>query len=370
MSTVKIIYLGRRGGGSNYTLMLTKSLIRSGASVDLFISRSNEQLDELMDAGANNYVVTAAHSYFQIITRIGSLFTLCWTLVMQYHPLDERKTPYHFTMFHLWNVPLMILLKLFSREIIFTVHDYTPHLGDGGWIMKALIRLMVKLSDKLVVLNEPVAVQILSANPKVRRDQIVVLPLLSFIEPIGRNRSLPLDGSTITVLFFGRISKYKGIDIFLDSAILALETFPQLKFVIAGSGDMSDYAEKVSVLGSKLVVINRWIAEEAIPQFFVNADVCVLPYLDSTQSGVMPIALSMGVPIVITPSDGLVNQLPDGVGLVADDFSADAVSSAIVEMISNAAQYEKFSTKAFDFSRSAERSWEQQARALAVFYQE
>ena len=370
MSAVKIIYLGRRGGGTNYTLKLTKSLVECGTKVDLFISRSNEQLEKLIDVGADNYIVNAAHSYFQVITRVGSLLMLCWTIGMQRRSLYEQNASYHFTMFHLWNVPLMILLKILRRRIIFTVHDYIPHLGDGGWIMKTLIRLMVNLSDKLVVLNAPVAEQILIDNTKFRRGEILVLPLLSFVEPIAHSRSIPPAESCVTVLFFGRISQYKGIKIFLDSAILALRSMPRLRFVIAGSGDMSDYVEQISILGSKLEVINEWIAEEAIELLFHNANLCVLPYVDSTQSGVIPIALSMGLPVVITPSEGLLNQLPNGVGVVSRDFSADAVSSAIVAVLSDDKQYAIASKNALDFCRADEQSWDQQAKILVSFYQD
>ena len=213
MQAVKIIYLGKRGGGTNYTEELSRSLIEIGIDVELFISSDNENLENFNNLETKIYFFKSAHSFIQLITRINNLFKFCIHITRE---KKNQNTIFHFTMFHVWNLPSMLILKFLKRHIVFTVHDYVPHTGDGGWIMKQLIKIMVNLSDKLVVLNSPVAEQILSENSSINEKQIIILPLLSFAKSENKPRTHPTLGSALKVLFFGRISDYTGIKIFLE----------------------------------------------------------------------------------------------------------------------------------------------------------
>ena len=95
-----------------------------------------------------------------------------------------------------------------------------------------------------------------------------------------------------------------------------------------------------------------------------------MPYIDSTQSGIMPIALSYGVPIVITPSKGLICQLPNGTGVISEGFSAEEVSTAINSILFDSEKYEMISKNAIDHSKSDEQSWLNQARMISKFYED
>ena len=56
----------------------------------------------------------------------------------------------------------------------------------------------------------------------------------------------------------------------------------------------------------------------------------VLPYLEASQSGVIPAAFAAGRPVVVTPVDGLVEQVRDGVnGVVAGAATAEALADAL-----------------------------------------
>jgi glycosyltransferase involved in cell wall biosynthesis len=368
MNNIVIIYLGKRGGGTNYTVELAKSLVQSGGNVRLVISKSNEQIERFLEINTSTYLFSAAHSYIQLITRAGVLVKLCTCLVVDSWQLKKNSTWHHFTMFHVWNLPLMFLLRVCGCRIVFTVHDYIPHSGDGGWLMRSLIRMMVRLSDKIVVLNAPIADQILEENPVISQDRIIVLPLLSFVESASHARSVNASDSPLKILFFGRMSAYKGIKIFLESAILSIEKLPRLSFIIAGDGDISAYQAPIAMLGDKLEIVNRWIGEDEIEMLFSRADLCVLPYLDSTQSGVMPIAQSLGLPVVITPSEGLMHQLTIGTGVVAEDFSAEAVSQAVVALLSDGDRYKELSLNALKLSGNKNQAWRNQAKILLEFY--
>ncbi len=86
-----------------------------------------------------------------------------------------------------------------------------------------------------------------------------------------------------TILFFGRISKYKGFDILLKAFPIIKKEIPECKMIIAGNGDIKPY--KHLMIGLKdIIVINQWIKNEDTINYFAQADLGVLPYKDVTQS--------------------------------------------------------------------------------------
>ena len=61
-----------------------------------------------------------------------------------------------------------------------------------------------------------------------------------------------------------------------------------------------------------------------------GADVLVLPYIEASQSGLIPIARALGTPVVVTPVGGLPEQVIHGAsGVVAQRVTPAAVAEAI-----------------------------------------
>src|SRR5699024_129019 len=83
---------------------------------------------------------------------------------------------------------------------------------------------------------------------------------------------------------------------------------------------------------SNVTVYNKWILDEEIESFF-NDDsvVAVLPYLDASQSGVIPLAVSYGVPVIATETGGIVEQLTTyETGLMVPPNDANALAQQML----------------------------------------
>lgn len=120
------------------------------------------------------------------------------------------------------------------------------------------------------------------------------------------------------VLFFGLIRDYKGLDMLLD-AWARLKTEGRTlgrKLLVAGEfyTDRKPYLEQIERLGLQedVVLHDRFVADEAVKNYFSAADFLVLPYRTATQSGVTQIAYRFGVPMVVTEVGGLPEIVPDG----------------------------------------------------------
>lgn len=142
---------------------------------------------------------------------------------------------------------------------------------------------------------------------------------------------LGIDADRRTLLFFGLIRDYKGLDLLIDTMPLLEADF---QLVIAGEsyGSFEPYARQIaaSPCADRIHVFNRYIGDEEVPAFFSAADLCVLPYRSATQSGITAISLHFDLPLVATPVGGLAESIEKpGIGTMAENISADALARAI-----------------------------------------
>ena len=85
---------------------------------------------------------------------------------------------------------------------------------------------------------------------------------------------------------------------------------------------------------SRFVVDNQAIPEERVAQIFGESSVVVLPYIDASQSGVVPIAYAFSRPVVATTVGGLPAVVEDGVtGLLVAPRDERALADAIVTLL-------------------------------------
>ena len=103
-------------------------------------------------------------------------------------------------------------------------------------------------------------------------------------------------------LFFGRIEKYKGLRILLKAFNEYEDNDKRL--VIAGNGRFTD--EELQLANNQhTTTINRFINDGEMLWLIKNAKAVVLPYIEASQSGVIPIAYSYKVPVITSNVIGL-----------------------------------------------------------------
>jgi glycosyltransferase involved in cell wall biosynthesis len=141
-------------------------------------------------------------------------------------------------------------------------------------------------------------------------------------EADGAPRAEPLrEPSELTVLFFGTIRPYKG----LEHLILAFEQLRRnlalpWKLVVVGETwegwtlpleliERSPYRDDIEL-------VNRYVTDQEAAGYFQRADVVALPYLRSSASGPLAIAQACGLPVVVTTVGGLVEAAADYTGAV------------------------------------------------------
>ncbi len=136
----------------------------------------------------------------------------------------------------------------------------------------------------------------------------------------ARARSLP-GRPDLTVLFFGTIRPYKG----LENLVRAFEQVRRdsalpWKLLVVGE-TWEGWTLPLELIESSpyhddIELVNRYVTDQEAAGFFRRADVVALPYLRSSASGPLAITQACGLPVVVTAVGGLVEAVADYAGAV------------------------------------------------------
>lgn len=257
----------------------------------------------------------------------GRQVALCRNIVRSVRNL--RPDVVHVQQGHLW-FNLAGLPSLRDIPLVVEVHDAAPHLGDRGGrkTPQTVMDIAFRRADQLIVHAEQIKRDIigrLSLDP----DAVHVVPLV-----VATARSDPVAEDPSSVLFFGRIWPYKGLEYLLRAEPLITERVPDARFVIAGEGeDLAPYRAMMRD-PSRFAVHNQFVSFERRALLFDQAAVVVLPYVEASQSGVVPIAYEHEKPVVATAVGGLPEAVEDGrTGLIVPPRDERALADAVVALL-------------------------------------
>lgn len=135
------------------------------------------------------------------------------------------------------------------------------------------------------------------------------------------------------LLFFGYIRKYKGL-LYLLEAMNDLKSYSDINLLVAGEfyEEETPYKEKVSShnLEDNVKFISGFIPDDKVKYIFSACDCIVLPYSDSTQSGIVQIAYYYDKPVIVTDVGGLREVVIDGkTGLIIEPNNPKVIAEAI-----------------------------------------
>jgi glycogen synthase len=138
------------------------------------------------------------------------------------------------------------------------------------------------------------------------------------------------------VLFLGRVTMQKGPEYFISAAKKVLEVIDNVKFIMAGSGDMiRRVIEMAAAMGiGHKVLFTGFIRGKDVDDVFKKADLYVMPSV-SEPFGITPLeALSHDVPVIISKQSG-VSEVLDNV-LKVDFWDVNEMANKIVAVLKHA----------------------------------
>lgn len=270
-----------------------------------------------------------------------------WTLVPsmpQARRFLARQRP-AVAIFQWWSVANLIsytMLAAFARRtgvrVIVEMHEGIETAEARLPVVRSVSRIglsrLVRRSDWCVVHSE-FDRDAFATQFGISRDRVSVVSHGPYEMANVAPRRDRLDGEPITIMFFGTIRPYKGLEVLVDAFDALPRTDRSWKLLVVGETweGWTIPFERISTSPHRadIELVNRYVSDDEVPGLFARADLVALPYLRSSASGPLHLAMARGLPVVVTDVGGLGEAVADYEGAVTiPEGDAGALAAGIV----------------------------------------
>ena len=345
MEKILIVNLGRKGSGPVYSLEMVKAIENLGKyKVKALISRQCDNLKEWEKSGIELLTIDTFESNKEFV-----LSTLSFGKFIKLNREIKNFSPdyVYIPMIHWWNPIVNFLSK--PAKVIFTVHDVTQHKGEESFLADNLRKLILKQSHRVIILSEALREKLV--YQRVKSEKIFVIPHANFSYYGEGFRLEDKKYNNGRIIFFGRINHYKGLHILLEAMKIVVKERPLLKLSIVGNGDVSEHEENFKLLKNNLELHVRWIGDEEVQGFFGESDFCIVPYIEASQSGVIPLSYSLGLPVIASRIGGIPEQVLDGeTGYLVEPENVIDLAQLIIDLTADSEKVKLMGKSSYEFA--------------------
>jgi Glycosyltransferase len=167
----------------------------------------------------------------------------------------------------------------------------------------------------------------------------------------------------IKVLYVGRLTKEKGVDVLADSFIRAHDADPRIHLLLAGGG--SEEGMLRERLGDRATFLG-WLGGDDLPRAYASADLFLFCSRTDTFGQVLVEAGASGLPCVAVDEGGPSSIVVDGETGRLCEPDPGMLSAAILQLADSPAWRAKLGRQALDAARA--RTWEAAMTQLADGY--
>ncbi len=224
----------------------------------------------------------------------------------------------------------------------------------------------MEAADKIITvsnLTRNIVIEKYGINPK------KVVTVYNAVEPVVNKEEIKIKKgvSEKIVTFLGRITLQKGPEYFIEAAKKILEKTDNVRFVMAGSGDM---LQKMIIHAASLGITDKFhftgfLKGDDVVKMFSISDVYVMPSV-SEPFGISPLeAMQSDVPVIISKQSGVSEIL--NYAIKVDYWDVNALADAIYGVLNYNAISKMFKT--FGKNEVDNLKWENAAVNVKKVYQ-
>ena len=318
------------GGDRPYALGMASALVNRGIGVD-FIGSDELDAPELHRTPLVKFLNLRGDQapdapWRRKISRILAYYARLITYVVRAKP----------RLFHiLWNnkfelidrTLLMLYYKIMGKRLVLTAHNVNARKRDGGdsLLNRISLRIQYSLSDHIFVHTEKMKGELVSGFC-LPEDKVSVIPFGinnsvpdTSLSTAEAKRQLGIDKHEKTLLFFGNIAPYKGIEYLIAAFTNLLKEDCTYRLIIGGrpKGDERYWQEVEQAIThdairERIIQKIEYIPDEQTELYFKAADLLVLPYAHVFQSGVLFLGYAFGLPAIATDVGSLRDDIIEG----------------------------------------------------------
>jgi D-inositol-3-phosphate glycosyltransferase len=219
---------------------------------------------------------------------------------------------------------MMLYYRLLGRRVVFTAHNVNAGRRDSRdtLVNRLSLRSQYGLANHVFVHTEKMKREVVE-DFAVREDKVTVIPYginnavpNTALTPRQAKEHVGIRDGEKTILFFGQIGPYKGLDFLVTAFLELVAADPSYRLIVAGQPKPGarQYWEDIRqtlqplVEQGRVTLDLRHIPDDKAEFYFKAADVLVLPYREIFQSGILFFGYSFGLPVIVS-----------NVGSLADD---------------------------------------------------
>lgn len=257
-------------------------------------------------------------------------------------------------------------LYIYRKKILQVVHDPFPHSGERTFKKSILRTLEYKMVKNYVLLNSRQKKEFLFKN-KLKASHIyqAALGVYSCLHEFKNENNIV--GGEQYILFFGRISPYKGVEYLIQAVEQLHQENMDVTLVIAGGGNL--YFKNILSGKPYVKVINNFLSMDELYSLIAHCKFVVCPYIDATQSGVIMSAFALDKVVVGTDVGGIPQMLRYGeLGPIVPPKSIKELSVIIKSLCLNERLLDNYRSKIQEACTHGVFSWEKIAEKYINVY--
>jgi glycosyltransferase involved in cell wall biosynthesis len=319
------------GGDKPYVFGLATELMSKGAAVDLIGSdeldcpefQAKPGVNFLNLRGDQRYDASFAGKVFRVSLYYAKLILYATTATPKiFHILWNNK----FESFD--RTLLMAYYRLLGKSTVLTVHNVNAGRRDSKDtpFNRLTLRLQYRLADHIFVHTEKMKLELIE-DFGVQVGRVTVIPFginnavpNTCLSQSEAKRRLGIKDDKKTILFFGRITPYKGLEYLVAAFQQVLARRDDYRLIVAGrpENDCQSYWSAIQeriqddVRGGRVLLRADHIPDDETELYFKAADVLVLPYTQIYQSGVLFLGYSFGLPVLAADVGSLKDEIVEG----------------------------------------------------------
>jgi glycosyltransferase involved in cell wall biosynthesis len=323
------------GGDKPYAFGLATELISKGASLDLI---GSDELDspEFHGKRGVNFLNLRGNQ------RPDASFGKKTFRVLEYYAkliryaLAAKPKVFHI----LWNnkfeffdrTLLMLYYRLLGKRIVLTLHNVNARRRDARdtSVNQLTLRIQYRLADHIFVHTEKMKIELIEEFG-VQGARLTVIPFginnavpNTCLTSGEAKRRLGIRNGERTILFFGNIAPYKGLEYLISAFHQIVAQHGNYRLIIAGRPKNCEKywaaireSIREDVQRGRILLMEEYIPDDATELYFKAADVLALPYRHIYQSGVLFLGYSFGLPVLAADVGSLKEDIVEGeTGLV------------------------------------------------------
>ena len=244
---------------------------------------------------------------------------------------------------HVWALPS--LAAECGVPLVLTAHG-TDLMGYDKWPeMRHFAEIAMKACKKVICISADNEMLVRKAFPQYA-DKIVRMrngynPDIFYPQQLDRAEVLGSYGIDYAgqdvILFAGKMTRFKGIDILMDAAALYEAQLPNAITVLAGDGEERTNLEaQAADLGLQRVFFIGNVAQDELARLYSIADIDLVPSRREPFGLVAVEAMACGTPVVATNQGGLPDFVNDSVGALVNPEDATDLARGVVDTLGRA----------------------------------